>query len=155
MEEIIVNERLSINAGEGFHRLTPEEMANAYEGNAEGIALRDKKRNLVFSLLYQKVNAFVLALADLSAIARTNQRSTASSYAKNGYELLDYVDDRRNGIKMVGYRYRFHRGKKGQLAACLIFKHKGYVYNATCFKPDDGNRDFPEFDGILDSIKKI
>ena len=155
MEEIIVNSHLAITPSEGFRPMNKEEIRQAYGYDADMFTFIDKKNHCILSLMWQKVNKVVLALAGLNAIARNNQKGMASAHAENHYELVDYVFDKVNGFRLAGYRYTYTLQGHPQASLCFAFKYKGYIYTLNCYKPNNGDMEFGEFQETINSLRKI
>ena len=153
MNSVAVNNEITVSYPDGFEIMSSEELDKAYAGvNDDKWGIWDKDSHVIITILWQKVNPVMLALADVKAIAMKNESMAAGMYKNSGYDGKGFFSETINGRKAEGYWFEYDVASIRQQAASVLFKTRNNVYSLSVF----ARADDPEFEGRLqEAIRSV
>ena len=146
MNSTIVNNEITVSYSDGFEIMSSEELDNAYVGVTDDKwGIWDKDNHVIITLLWQKANPMLVALADVKAIAMKNESMAAKMYKNNHYDGKGFFSETIDGKKAEGYWFEYDVASVRQQAASVLFKNRNNIYSLSVF----ARADDPDFEDIL------
>ena len=124
MRSEVVNGEVTVRFPDSYELMSSEELQKAY-GSVTGDlwGIWDKEAHVIVTLLWQKYNGLLLAMADMKAMARKNESIAADLYRNNNYVNKGFFSEDVDGRKGEGYWFEYDVAGIRQQGASVLFKN--------------------------------
>lgn len=129
MEQITLNNELSLTCPEGFHRLNSEEIKKFNFPNEEpGCVLQDKERHIVVSLAWKELNALLALLLNVRELNGKMAEYVSEANKDYGYKQGEFFSGNIGTKKSAGFNYSYVVGEVGMDAQMIMVKNHHTIY---------------------------
>ena len=144
MRSEVVNNEVTVRFPDSYEIMSSEELQKAY-GSVTGDlwGIWDKEAHVIVTLLWQKYNGLLLAMADMKAMARKNESMAADLYRNNNYVNKGFFSEDVDGKSGEGYWFEYDVAGIRQQGASVLFKNRNTVYSLSVFARAE-NQEFEE-----------
>ena len=155
MENIALNNALTLSFPDGFRRLTEAETNKlTFIEAGEGVCLRDEARHILVSLGYKKVGLLPRLTLDSVDVAKASQARVAAAMKAYGYGQLRWQNGRMDGKKACGFRYTYQAQGVDMAGDCCVVKDGGVIYYLNAYVREAGQEEsFRLWEEILDAAR--
>ncbi len=146
MRSEVVNNEVTVRFPDSYEIMSSEELQQAYGSvNGDLWGIWDKEAHIIVTLLWQKYNGLLLAMADMKAMTRKNESMAADLYRNNNYSVKGFFSEDVDGRNGEGYWFEYDVAGIRQQGASVLFKNRNTVYSLSVFARAEN----PEFEDIL------
>lgn len=153
MNQVLVNNELSLSYPDGFHIMDGAELAQAYQNsNPNRWGIWDKDRHLIVSVFWHRTNRLLVSLADAKSVAKSTERKLRKGLKSHGYSFHGFYERELCGQRTHGFHYQYQVGDVVQSGETIILKHGSLCYTIYCYtRKDTQLAGDPVFEEILRS----
>lgn len=129
MEQILLNNELSLTCPDGFHRLNSEEIKKFNFANEEpGCVLQDEKRHIIVSLAWRNLNALLAMLLNVKELNGKMAEYVAEANKDYGYRQGEFFTGKIGGRKSSGFNYSYVVTGVDMDAQMIMVKNHHTIY---------------------------
>jgi hypothetical protein len=129
MENIIVNDELSFNCPDGFHRLSSEEIGKYNLANDQpGCVLRDEERHIIVSLAWKQLNPLLALFLNVRELIGRMAEYVAEANKDYGYVQGEFFTGSIAQKKSAGFDYSYRAGETAMDARMIMVRNRRTVY---------------------------